>query len=429
MPRREIIRVFEFDEIKEDCAYNGITFKPYQLQAIQQFNSKNNHKYFTLTHKGVKFNNYVGVIQIGDLTIEILPKADRQLNINSSEEVKNTWRDILLKMLMKSGIINVLSLTSAHLRLRSTSLLDIYIKQFLQEVQNLLHEGLIKKYRFKEGNIKYLKGRLIFNQQVSKNLLHKERFYTNHQTYDYDNIYNQIINKALLILNRIVSQSIFLDLLGRIFFDFPEVSNKNIVEHTFKKIVYNRNNEHYRNAIELARMIILNYNPDIQSGNNYVLAILFDMNKLWEKYIFSELYKSQTEFGYKVNYQNSKKFWENKRIRPDIILDKDGTKYVIDTKWKIVSANNPSDDDLKQMFAYNMYWEANKSLLVYPNINRIQNVGIFGQFHKDIPIHERPGNYCKTGFVNVWEMKNTESIKLNKDISSDIISLLENKYS
>ena len=104
--------------------------------------------------------------------------------------------------------------------------------------------------------------------------------------------YNQIINKALLILNRIVSQSVFLDLLGRIFYNFPEVSNKNIVEHTFKKIVYNRNNEHYRNAIELARMIILNYNPDIQSGNNYVLAILFDMNKLWEKYIFSELYNS-----------------------------------------------------------------------------------------------------------------------------------------
>ena len=89
MPRREIIRVFEFDEIKEDCAYNGITFKPYQLQAIQQFNSKNNHKYFTLTHKGVKFNNYVGVIQIGNLTVEILPKADRQLNTQIINIIKN----------------------------------------------------------------------------------------------------------------------------------------------------------------------------------------------------------------------------------------------------------------------------------------------------------------------------------------------------
>jgi len=426
MPDREIIRVFEYDEIKEERLYNGVKFKHSQLQAIQQFNSKNNHKYFTLTHKGVRFNNFVGVVQIGSLTIEILPKADRGLNINSTENEKNAWRDILLKMLMRSNEIDVLSLTSSHLKLRSASILDIYIKQFLLEVQKLLQIGLIKKYRFKKENSNYLKGRLIFNEQITKNLLHNERFYTSHQTYDYDNIYNQILYNALTILTNIASKAKYVDLLESVLFDLPSIGKKNIVENTFKQLIYSRNNEHYRKAIEIARMIILNYNPDIKAGTNYVLAILFDMNKLWEKFIFSELLRSQNLFGYKVSFQNSKRFWENKRIRPDIVLKKDGYSYIIDTKWKIIKSHNPSDGDLKQMYVYNMYWGANKGLLTYPNINRVRNLEIYGKYHKGNPTPpDIKGNYCKTGFIDVWDTLENDDLKLNEHIPSDIISLLE----
>ena len=66
--------------------------------------------------------------------------------------------------------------------------------------------------------------------------------------------------------------------------------------------------------------------------------------------------------------------------------------------------SKPSVDDLKQMYAYNMYWEANKSMLLYPNIHGANNQTNYGIFHKGTPKHDNDGNYCKLGFVDVWNL-------------------------
>jgi 5-methylcytosine-specific restriction enzyme subunit McrC len=52
--------------------------------------------YYTLIRNGVKFNEYVGVIQIGNHIIEVLPKADKR---NEGEETENTWRTVLVDMI------------------------------------------------------------------------------------------------------------------------------------------------------------------------------------------------------------------------------------------------------------------------------------------------------------------------------------------
>ena len=132
-----------------------------------------------------------------------MPKVDKTLNVNSEVETKESWKRFLLQMLKKSGFINITSLTHANLKLRNTTLLDIYIQEYLKEVTLLLRKGLRKQYRFVEDNTTALKGRLLFQKQIQKNLIHKERFYTSHQTYDKNHKLNQILLKALNILHDI----------------------------------------------------------------------------------------------------------------------------------------------------------------------------------------------------------------------------------
>ena len=420
MARNKSIRVFEYDELKQDHSYDGVLFEERDLHAIQRFNDKNKHRYFTLTHKGVKFNSYVGVIQIGRVTIEVLPKADKQVNKYSDSETKDAWKRILLEMLKKSGMINMVSLTHADLKLRNTSLLDLYINHFLNEVESILRRGLVKSYRHKSGNVNALKGRLLFNQQISRNLLHKERFYTEHQVYDYNHKVNQILDKALDVLEHLPNSSVYLDRILRLKMGFPELNKSHVNEATFSRLRLNRKTEHYSRAIQLAKLIILNFSPDIQGGKEDVLAILFDMNELWERYVFKMLQKEQNDHDYSVSYQNRKKFWNNKLIKPDIVVEYKNETLVIDTKWKLVDTNKPSDADLKQMYTYNMYWKANKSMLLYPTSENNLETD-FGKFHVGSPNENSKENLCKMGFLNIWT-KSNGMISLKEGVASEVIN-------
>ena len=76
----------------------------------------------------------------------------------------------------------------------------------------------------------------------------------------------------------------------------------------------------------------------------------------------------------------------------------------------------PSDDDLKQMYAYNLYWNANKSMLLYPNSKSTKES--FGNYWKGRGMEEL--NQCKIGFADILN----ENSKLNLDLGNQILSKL-----
>lgn len=404
MNKKKFIQVFEYQKLRYDDA--GV-FRKHHFDAMVKFNELHDNKYFTIIHKGIRMGSYVGVIQIGGLTIEILPKADNNENAD-----KNLWQNVLLNMLKVCKYIQVESVSETQLKKRYHSILDVYFELYLDEIERLVKKGLIKRYRKNQSNQNALKGRLLFNQNICQNLVHKERFYCKHQIYDKNHLLHQILYRGLLVLKTFVNDSLK-DRLNRMLFEFQDFENLNIQKKHFDKIVIDRKNNSYQKAIDIAKIIILNYSPSLNYGDENLLALLFDMNALWEEYIFRILKKHQTD-EMEVVFQNSDKFWENKRIRPDIVLKTKDETFVIDTKWKIVEANNPSDEDLKQMFVYNLHWKAEKTLLLYPKIN--QNDSHFGIFH-----YNNLGKKCKLGFVDIT---NRFTIKNSKVVAEDIFKKL-----
>lgn len=63
-------------------------------------------------------------------------------------------------------------------------------------------------------------------------------------------------------------------------------------EATFTKISKSRKTAPYKTALEIARLIILNFAPNVSSGKENMLALLFDMNSFWEEYVLVCLKKA-----------------------------------------------------------------------------------------------------------------------------------------
>lgn len=407
MKNKKFIQVFEHQRLK----YNDSgDFQEQHFDAMVKFNDLHQNKYFTVIDKGILFKNYVGVIQVGGLTIEILPKADKKADAD-----KNLWQSVLLNMLKVCRRIRVESVSETQLKKRHHSILDVYFEMYLAEIERLVNKGLIKRYQKNQSNQNALKGKLLFAKNIQQNLVHRERFYCEHQVYDRNHLLHQILYKGLQILKIFVNDALK-DRLNRLLFEFQEIENIEISEKHFRKIVFDRKNSDYQKAFDIAKIIILNYSPSLNYGSENLLTLLFDMNALWEEYIFRILQKHKKNEE-KVSRQDSKKFWKNKCIRPDIILQIEQKTFVIDTKWKIIETNNPSDEDLKQMFVYNLHWDAEKALLLYPKTG--QTDSSFEEFHYDKLDSKKK---CKTGFVDITE---GGSIKSSEKIAEEIFSKLE----
>jgi 5-methylcytosine-specific restriction enzyme subunit McrC len=413
-----LIQVFEHDKLtSKSLCKDSKELGEKIIDKLWQYNDTNKNIYFEAIRHGVKFKNYVGVIQIGGTTIEILPKADK-LNTSSDTE-KDVWHTVLLKMLAHCKKIKVNAVSEASLRKRYQSLLDLYFELYLNEVNQLVQQGLIKKYNQNSGNVLALKGRMDFAKNIQQNFIRQERFYTIHQVYDYNHLANQILYKALKVLKTISNNSYLIDGINRLLANFPDINEIEINKSHFDKITSNRKTASYNEALKIAKMILLNYSPDVKGGDENMLALLFDMNKLWEEYIYRMLLKVDDP-SIKVNFQNRDKFWEEKIIKPDIVITRtetiDGIKneshFIIDTKWKIKEFAEPDDDDLKQMYVYNMYWKSEKSMLLYPATKELNTN--FGKFHKG----RDTNNLCKLGFVIVLDDKG----KLNLNIGDAIIN-------
>jgi 5-methylcytosine-specific restriction enzyme subunit McrC len=361
--RGKILSVCEHQSLRIGQGAGNAIFEDHHFEALQRFYADSS-PYFSLLHKGVKFNEFVGVLQVGNLIIEVLPKMDRD---DSDEK----WRAILLGMLRAVGIFDVHAPSNSNLSLKAKSILDLYFELFISEVEKLVHAGLAKKYRKSEGNKSSLKGRILFGQHIRQNLVHHERFYVSHVMYDQHHALNQILYKTLQLLQHLNTNSTLSSRIGAVLLNFPEMEEIRVSKELFLRINYSRRTGPYRKAIEIAKLLLLQYHPDVTSGDDDVLALMFDMNVLWEQFVYVSLRKSLPK-GQTIESQCSKDFWRpdtgtKVKMRPDIVVNKDKTNcYVLDTKWKNLEGKNPSPDDLRQMFTYSNYFQAPKTALVYP---------------------------------------------------------------
>jgi len=407
MSTHRLITAFEHELVRVD----GALFRNEHLDTLERWLIGRPDLPFTVERRGIRFVQYVGVLQVDDLTIEVLPKLDRdgQLSAGTREQ----YRRALYRMLQVSGHISARIVGKASVKLAEASLLDIFYEEYLRRVEELIRSGLVKQYRTTEENVQALRGRILFGESAKRNAAHEERHYCAVTRYTANNLFNGVISAALTVVASHARVPEIGARASRLALSFDSVDTTPITRATFQRIRLTRKTESYRSPFELARLILLGTSPTLSRGADSVVSILFDMNQLYETYVVRMFKRAEQRIpGLRVRAQRSKRFWEHKLIRPDILIEFQGVRSVVDTNWKVPLNNNPSDADLKQMYAYNRLWHCEHSHLLYPAT--ASSTALTGTFSDG-------AGRCSMSFIDLFD---ADSGKLKNDLSDIVMELV-----
>jgi 5-methylcytosine-specific restriction enzyme subunit McrC len=360
---------------------------------LARFNDAHDRRFFTIGHRRITATQYVGYVEVGDLAIEILPKADRA----SVPRTTAAWRDGLLEMLAVATGLRLQSPSSASQRTRRSSLLELVVARFIEELSLLLHQGLAKGYREDEQNGSTFRGRLAMAEHLRANVARADRFYVRTQTYDVDLLLNRILGAALAEIDGLALSNSIRARVDTCRADFPEIGDLRPTTETFRRIRLGRATLRYENALHLAQMILEHNGPQLRAGATRVFALLFDMNVLWERYV-AGLFRQAAGDDLEISTQERRTLWSGglhrRGVRPDIVVRSrtSGTVLLIaDTKWKVLREGPPSDGDLQQMFIYNELLSGPRAALVYPGAGESGVSGLYSdRLHGCETIHLTP---------------------------------------
>ena len=371
MKKEFILKEFEYLQYKDNTKDNFI--KKDIFDSLEKFVLENEKtaQYLKITTKNgfgkvLQAQNYVGVIQTKDgTTIEILPKIK-----NATTEKS---KDILIKMLKTLKNSPFKNLSVANLKSSKIPLFEIFISMFLEELTVLVRNGIKSDYISKEENLKFLKGKLKISEQIKYNTIHKERFFVQYEEFISNRVENRLIKTTLQFLYNKSKLNKNQQRIREFLFVFDEIEISHNIKTDFSKIKLNRQMKDYEQVLLWCKTFLFENSFSPYKGNDIAFALLFDMNLLFESFVYSYLKKSSNFQYIKSQDKTHHLAYENGigrfRLKPDIVIN--GGKIIADTKWKILSEdkayNGVLQDDMYQLYAYGTkYDNCEKMYLIYP---------------------------------------------------------------
>ncbi len=321
----------------------------------------------------IKFGNYCGVISLGNLSIEILPKIyGVEIDLGSS-------RHALVKMLSKARRLKLRRAGMAGIALQKHNLLDIFILHFCDQLNAEMMQGMIRRYIERKENLNVLRGRLRFEQHIKQNMAHHERLFCEFHELSEDNDHNQILKYVLkLLLKMAIGPRVRLQ-VAALLMHFGPISDKTVKTNSLDSLSFDRSIARYQPIFEQCKWFLEGVYPDILSGKETFVSLLFDMNQLFEAYVGAELRIKARSEGLRMIEQGPQRHIARRmdtdghvfRMKPDFSFMRGNDQVAIaDAKWKLLDDEEKklgiSQADLYQMNSYATRYCVKQLFLIYP---------------------------------------------------------------
>ena len=236
------------------------------------------------------------------------------------------------------------------------------------------------------------KGKLIVNEHIKHNLIHKERFYLGFDEYQVNRAENKLIKSTLLKLQKLTTSAENSKEIRQLLTAFELVESSINYDKDFSKIVTDRSTKEYEMLIKWSKVFLKNKSFTTFSGTESARALMFPMEKVFEAYVAKFMKKVFSRIGWEVSAQdkghylfNSLNGENHKRfaLRPDLVVtknDENKSVIILDTKWKSLvndkgSNYGISQADMYQMYAYSKKYGTSEIWLLYPVNDAMRDCG------------------------------------------------------
>ena len=296
------------------------------------------------------------MVEFEDLSIQIRPKLaiDRLLFMMSYAFDPKHWRD-----------------TPSELDERD-SLVEALIPGFVFHVRRALRRGVIQGYRQREEALAGVKGRIRFDEQLRGRFGIAPPIEVTYDDFTEDILVNRLLKAAAIRLSKLnLRHRAHRNDLRHLLRGLAGVTAVEVSPRHVPEVIYSRLNEHYRPAVELARLILRSTSFEHGRGGVAARSFLIDMNVVFEDFVIVALREAlglrQSEFPQgaegRILFLGS---GQTVRLEPDLSWWVEGEPvFVGDVKYKKLGVKGYKHADLYQLLAYTIGTGLDDGLLIY----------------------------------------------------------------
>ena len=303
--------------------------------------------------------SYIGALNVGELAVVIRPKIpiDRVMFLIAYAMDPKNWRKDPFELARDDDVLEAIALAFAH------------------RTRQAIQRGLLQGYRREEDALHTVRGRIRFGDQISRRFGIPLPIEVAFDEFTEDIEKNRLLMTAIHRLGHTFIRSpATRQELRALRPAFAMVGLGSYRPGPLPEVRYSRLDEHYRAAVELARLIIANSSLELRRGEVAGAAFLIDMNEVFEQFLYVALGEALGLSERQWRRGKSLTLDEDNRIsmKPDLSWWPSGIAgnasrpdFVGDAKYKKLEPERFGHADIYQMLAYCTAADLSSGLLVY----------------------------------------------------------------
>lgn len=339
---------------------------------------------------GVKAQKYIGTIKFKGEQLNIFPKVFK-VDDDDDDASELSTKDLMdsLMVWLEYCDKSVFPFFSTKTKLDSVNnLKQLLITIYVGYLKTTIEKQLYFQYEDVSETGSYIKGKIDFKDYINNKYpngnMHKFKY--TYSSFEIDNKLNRIIKHVCRILEKDPESGTNKATLSNITKRLSEVSDVNCLPYDCDDVHLDSMHQNYSNILSMSKMFLLNKESSTEFGFSDSFCFLFPADMLFEGFVagfmkeqFSEVASIRTQAN-DTHLANiiidGKDYGSYANLREDILVDKDGCAYVLDTKYKTIERFEKvkedknklgvSTADLRQMAIYAMKRNAKKLCLLYP---------------------------------------------------------------